>query len=112
MKFQKIIALATVFVPLMLGLGGCASKMIGTREGADKVTVAEASQVASCQSKGKINANVISEVGFITRSAEAVEANLLQMARNSAVDSGGDTVVKGNSMEYGKRSFEIFKCRP
>jgi hypothetical protein len=112
MKFQKQVAVVAVLVPLMASLGGCASKLIGTREGADKVTVADASQVASCQSKGKINANVISEVGFITRSAESVEANLLQMARNGAVDNGGDTVVKGNSVEYGKRTFDIFKCRP
>jgi len=27
-----------------------------------------------------------------------VEENLLQMARNEAIDKGGDTVVKGNSL--------------
>ncbi len=40
-----------------------------------------------------------------------MEDNLVQMARNEAVSKGGDTVVKGNSLEYGKRSFEIFKCK-
>ena len=55
--------------------------------------------------------SVLSSLGPITRSAEAVEDNLLQMARNEAVDKGGDTVVKGASMEYGKRSYEIFKCK-
>jgi hypothetical protein len=76
------------------------------------VSLAKASEVASCQSKGKVTVSVLAEVAFITRGPEAVEANLLQLARNAAVDGGGDTVVKGNSQEYGKRTFEIYKCRP
>lgn len=45
-------------------------------------------------------------------SDEAVEANLLQLARNSAIEAGGDSVVKGTSPEYGKRTFSIYKCKP
>jgi len=93
-------------------LSGCASRMIGERIGSDQIVLAEAATVAQCQTKGKVNVSVMSEVAFYTRSAESVEANLLQMARNAAVDNGGDTVVKGASMEYGKRSFEVFKCKP
>jgi hypothetical protein len=93
-------------------LAGCASRMIGERIGSDQIVLADAAGVANCQSKGKVNVSVMSEVAFYTRSAESVEANLLQMARNAAVDNGGDTVVKGASMEYGKRSFEVFKCKP
>jgi hypothetical protein len=99
-------------VALSAGLGGCASKLIEVRPGSDLVTVADAKQVAGCQAKGKATVSVLSEVAFITRSPEAVEANLLQLARNAAIDGGGDTVVKGSSQEYGKRTFEIFKCRP
>jgi hypothetical protein len=112
MHFSKTILILSTSVALVAGLGGCASKLIGERVGSDQITLAEESQVGSCQSKGKVTVSVLSEVGFITRSAEAVEANLLQLARNAAVDGGGDTVVKGNSTQYGKRTFEVFKCRP
>ena len=92
-------------------LGGCSSTMIGERLGADQVVLADATQVSKCRSLGRTTLSVLSSLGPITRSAEAVEDNLLQMARNEAVDKGGDTVVKGTSMEYGKRSYEIFKCK-
>ncbi|MEK9802722.1 MAG: DUF4156 domain-containing protein [Curvibacter sp.] len=92
-------------------LGGCSSTMIGERLGADQVVLADATQVGKCKSLGRTTLSVLSSLGPITRSAEAVEDNLLQMARNEAVDKGGDTVVKGASMEYGKRSYEIFKCK-
>lgn len=112
MQFSKTIGLIAASAALTAGLGGCASKMIEVRPGSDLVTVASATQVAGCQPKGKATVSVLSEVAFITRSPEGVEANLLQLARNAAVDGGGDTVVKGSSMEYGKRSFEFYKCRP
>lgn len=106
--------LSSIMIPALLvtALSGCASRLIGERIGADQVAQAEASQISKCQSKGKVNVSVMSEVGFYTRSAESVEANLLQMARNAAIDNGGDTVVKGTSSEYGKRIFDIYKCKP
>ncbi len=111
MQYSKKTLTALAVVPFALALGGCASKLIGERVGADQVVVAEPGQVAGCKSLGKTTVSVLSNVGPITRSAEAVEDNLAQMARNEAVSKGGDTVVKGNSMDYGKRTYEIFKCK-
>lgn len=93
-------------------LYGCASKLIEVRQGSETVSVAEANQIASCQSKGVATVSVLSSVGFINRSDKAVEENLLQLARNSAVDMGGDTIVKGRAPKYGQRNFEVYKCRP
>jgi hypothetical protein len=92
-------------------LAGCASNLVAQRAGSDSVAMLEANQVTQCQNKGSINVSVISEVGLFTRSADAVEGNLLQLARNGAVDAGADTVVKGNSMAYGKRAYDLYKCR-
>ena len=112
MQFIKRMLVITAIVSMTNGLGGCASSLIEVRKGSDRVSLAEASQVASCQSKGDINVSVLAEAGFISRSVEAVEADLLQLARNGAVDGGGDTVVKGSSPDYGRRTFTIYKCRP
>ncbi|MDP3699333.1 MAG: DUF4156 domain-containing protein [Hylemonella sp.] len=107
---KKMMGLAALGL-LAASLSGCASKLIGERIGADQVVLAKESEVANCKSLGRSTLSVLSTLGPITRSAEAVEDNLLQMARNEAIDKGGDTVVKGNSLEYGKRSFEVFKCK-
>jgi PBP1b-binding outer membrane lipoprotein LpoB len=96
---------------LALLLGGCSSTLIGERLGADQIVVAEATQVGQCKSLGRTTVSVLATLGPITRGNETVEENLVQMARNEAVSKGGDTVVKGNSLEYGKRSFEIFRCK-
>jgi hypothetical protein len=109
MQFKKGILAIVAIVPLFAGLGGCANNIfIGVHEGADQVTLAEANQVASCQSKGSVIVSVFSKY----RIEKDVEANLYQMARNEAVDAGADTVVKGDSTEYGKRAFKMYKCRP
>ncbi|MFA6901941.1 MAG: DUF4156 domain-containing protein [Gallionellaceae bacterium] len=112
MKTSKGILIIAVIVPLLAGLSGCASSLIGVREGADRVSLAEASQVTACQSKGKTIVTVLSKIGVINRLEEVVEDNLYQVARNNAVDAGADTLVKGESTEFGKRTFEMFKCRP
>lgn len=95
-----------------LGLGACASKMVEVRPGSDRVPLADANQVAACESRGKVTVSVLTKVGFVTRSVEAVEANLLQLARNSAVDEGADTLVRKESARFGERTFDIYKCRP
>ena len=111
MQFFKRMIVITAILQLIAGLSGCASDLIEVRKGSDRVSLTETSRIGGCQSKGEITVSVFAEAGFISRSVEAVEANLLQLARNGAIDSGGDTVVKGNSPEFGKRTFAIYKCR-
>ena len=109
MHFSKGILALAVIVPLFAGLSGCANNIfIGVHEGADRVSLADASQVGNCQSKGATIISVFAKF----RVEEDVEANMYQMARNNAVDAGADTVVKGESPELGKRTFNFYKCRP
>lgn len=112
MQFPKGMLAIAAITPMIIGVGGCASSLIEVRQGSDRVALVDASQVGNCQSKGEINVSVLAEAGFISRSAEAVEANLLQLARNGAVDAGGDTVVRGNSPDFGKRTYAIYRCHP
>ena len=112
MRFFNCFILFTAIVLLNSLMSGCTSDMIKVRNGSDRVNLGDTSQIGSCQSKGEITVSVLAEVGFFSRSVDAVEANLLQLARNGAIDSGGDTVVKGVSPEFGKRTFAIYKCHP
>jgi hypothetical protein len=109
MKFYKNVLVLTAFV---LIFSGCASQLIEVKQGSDRVSVADSNQVASCESKGKATVSVLTKVGFISRSVDAVENNLFQLARNSALDIGGDTIVKDEMPEYGRRTFAIYKCKP
>ncbi len=112
MQFSKVMFVISIVMPLIVGLSGCASSLIGERKGSDRVSLADANQIGGCQSKGKTIVSVLAKVGFLNRLEEVVEDELLQMARNDAVDAGADTVVKGESQEFGRRTFELYKCRP
>lgn len=112
MKISTGLNTTAVLVTIIAVLSGCASSLIGVREGAERVSLADAKQVAACQSKGKTIVSVLARIGLNDRDAEDVEANLYQLARNNAVDAGADTLVKGESTTFGKRTFEMFKCRP
>lgn len=112
MKISTGLNTTAVLVTIIAVLSGCASSLIGVREGAERVSLADAKQVAACQSKGKTIVSVLARIGLNDRDAEDVEANLYQLARNNAVDAGADTLVKGESTAFGKRTFEMFKCRP
>jgi len=112
MQFSKGMLVITVVLPLIAGLSGCASSLIGVRQGINRVSLADANQVGACQSKGKTIVSVLAKIGFINRLDEAVEADLYQMARNDAADAGADTLVTGDSPEFGTRTFNMYKCRP
>jgi hypothetical protein len=112
MKHAKGLMGVIASATLIVGLGGCASSLIGVHEGTDRVSLADANQVGGCQSKGTNIVSVLAKIGFINRNPEDVEANLYQLALNDAVDAGADTIVKGESSEFGKRAYKMYKCRP
>ncbi len=109
MQFSKRMLAIVATLPLIAGLSGCTNNVfIGVHKGADQVSLAEANQVGGCQSKGATIISVFAKY----RIEKDVEANMYQMARNEAADAGADTVVKGESPEFGKRTFRFYKCRP
>jgi hypothetical protein len=108
MQFSKGMLTIVAYVSLTAGLNGCGSIFIGVHEGADRVSLADANQVGNCQSKGGVTISIFAK----GRVEKDVEANMYQMARNDAADAGADTVVKGESPELGKRTFQLYKCRP
>ena len=71
----------------------------------------KANQVTYCQSLGKVNVNVVTKVGIYNRDADAVDANLLQLGQNNAIELGGDTLVKDVTPEFGKQIFAVYKCK-
>lgn len=92
-------------------LSGCASLFLDVKPGSEKIAVVDANQVFGCESKSNVTFSVLSKVWLMNRGEEGVEENLLQMARNAAVDENADTIVKGESKKFGERTFAIFKCR-
>lgn len=80
-----------------------------TPEG-EKVRVLGAQEVQSCTKKGKTTVSVKADVAGIERDYEKVKTELETLARNSAVDLNGDTVVPTSKIEDGKQTYDVYRC--
>lgn len=92
----------------VLGLSGC-TWVEPTKEGAE-VRVVEASEIETCRNLGTTNAFVKHKVGIIARSEEKVSEELVTLAKNSAAEKGGDSIVAKGPASEGSMSFDIYKC--
>ena len=76
----------------------------------EKVRVLAPNEVSSCKKLGQTNTSVTDNVVGINRPIEALERELVIIARNSASNMGGDTIVPLTVIEGGKQSFIVYKC--
>lgn len=82
-----------------------------TKEG-DNVRVVSAAEVSACKRLGKTNVATAASVAGLDRYEEKVQKELNTLARNSAVELGGDTVVPVGTPVEGRQVFEVYRCMP
>ncbi|MGE0080082.1 MAG: DUF4156 domain-containing protein [Thiohalomonadaceae bacterium] len=82
-----------------------------TPEG-EKVRVLSAAEVSKCRVVGKTTVSLAAKVLGIERHPEDVQNELNMLARNSAVDLRGDTVVPIAPPVDGKQVFTVYRCMP
>ena len=78
-------------------------------EGGEKIRLLEPSEVTSCKNLGRTNTSVTAKVVF-DRPEDSVAEELLIVARNSAANMGGDTIVPLTIIEDGQQTFVVYKC--
>ncbi len=96
-------------LPLVLLAGGCT--FIEPSPGSEKVFLATPETVSYCQRLGTTKVNVLDKAGLIERDPAKVQADLHMLARNSAVEMGGDTLVPASPVSEGKQSYIVYRCR-
>ena len=80
-----------------------------TSEG-EKVNVLTHAQVTNCKKLGKTRAMLKDKIAGISRNQEKVKLELETLARNSAVDMGGNAVVPVSEIADGKQVFDVYQC--
>ena len=78
-------------------------------EGHD-VSVVSEDEVKDCKLKGQTTVNLKSTIAGLDRSRKKVKLELRTLARNSAVNIGGDTVVPASEIKKGKQTFNVYVC--
>jgi len=89
-------------------LAGCT--WVKVSPGGAKVRVLSADEVASCTQIGKTQVSLAEKVLGIKRSAMKVQLELETLARNSAADMGGDTVVAVAPPTEGHQTYNVYTC--
>ena len=103
---RKCLFILSFMAPLLFA--GC--KLIEVTPEAEKVRVLEANEVTQCKRLGKTTVSVLSKAGIIERKGEKVQKELADLARNSAAEMGGDTIVPMTDIQDGKRTFAVYRC--
>jgi hypothetical protein len=76
-----------------------------------KVVVAQAGTVDSCENKGEVESALKSRVGGFERNATKVKDEIETLARNEAAKMGGDTIVALSNVRDGKQNYGVYRCR-
>lgn len=106
MRTTSISIVASVSLALLIP--GCT--FVSLQTDASHVARIEAPAAPDCEELGITRVEVLHEVGFLTRNPSKVEGELDILARNAAVDLGGNTVVPSGPVEAGKRAYRVLRC--
>lgn len=80
-------------------------------EHADEVALVNQEHVVNCTKLGQTTSSVKDKLGLIKRKENKVSEELLTLAKNSAVEMGGDTVMVVSEAVDGEQSFAVFDCQ-
>lgn len=107
MHIRTLIAVTTTILLAAL-ISGCT--WVKTEPGAERVRVATAAEVGQCQRLGQTTVSLRDRVGAVQRRPGRVADELAVLARNSAVEISGDTIVPAGPVQDGRRNFDIYSC--
>lgn len=98
-------------VALAVSLVATACTFVQSQPGSETVVLFQPEQVTRCTQLGSVKVSVLDKVGFIPRKPGKIAADLQALARNSAVDMGGNTITAASPASEGRQIFNIFRCQ-
>jgi hypothetical protein len=99
--------LPVMMMSIML-LNACA--WVEQTDAGKKVTLATAQQVTACKELGKTAVSVKHTVAGMARKPHIIKEDLEKLAKNSAAEMGGNTIIPASEIVEGKQTFRVFKC--
>ena len=80
-----------------------------TPEG-EGVAILQPGEVARCERVGRVTSRTTDEIVTVDRSAEALQNELLVLARNEAGALGGNAIVPDSVIQDGAQVFSVYRC--
>jgi hypothetical protein len=104
------LSIQTPALAIVAGLALSACTWVKTEPGAERIELRTSEQVRQCDRLGQTTASVRDRVAAVQRSPGKVEDELETLARNSALDLGGNTIVAEGPVRDGQRRYSIWLC--
>jgi len=105
---RALVRSVVLVLPLLLG----ACTWVELTQQGEQVRIATADAVTACERVGKTTVHTLSKVAGLNRYDESMQDELNKLARNSAVELNGDTVVPISPIESGQQVFAVYRCGP
>ena len=81
-------------------------------EEGEKVRVLSAAEVTKCTFVGNTTSTITEKIVGVKRHENAINYELISLARNSAIKLDGDTVVADGPAVDGNQVFKVYRCVP
>lgn len=89
-------------------VAGCA--MVSLTSDGERIRVLNPAEVSSCRELGKTSTSVTATALGVPRPPETIAKELETIARNSAANMNGDTIVPLTVIKDGQQTFVVYKC--
>ena len=107
---KHFIFLPSLVIASILLLNACAN--VKLTHGGEKARVLSSGEVANCQKRGATTVSVKPTILTVPRQQTVIAKELQILARNSAVNMGGDTVSAISKIDNGQQTFAVYRCIP
>ena len=107
---KHVIFLPSLVIASILLLSACAN--VKLTHGGEKARVLSSGEVANCKKRGATTVSVKPTILTVPRQQTVIAKELQILARNSAVNMGGDTVSAISKIDNGQQTFAVYRCIP
>ncbi len=107
---KKLLCTTSLITTTIVLLSACAT--VKLTHGGEKARILSSGEVANCQKRGATTVIVKPTILTIARQQTVIAKELQILARNSAVNMGGDTVSAISKIDDGQQTFAVFRCIP
>ena len=106
--FNNKILLASIAIPLLIS---CSKSLIKVEPGSESVTIANSIDQDSCILRAQVKVRM---TGYAERRDDYTEQDDIRLAKNAAVEQGGNTIYRIDHPEDGKGTqsavYQIYNC--
>lgn len=89
-------------------LAGCAG--LGDRSAPKDVQLLTEAPVEGCENAGSVHVSVVDRLAGLQAQEGAVQRELVALARQSALQLGGNAIAALTGIDNGSQSFAVYRC--